>query len=291
MAKNDFKAFAIGNGANVMSQADYEALSALASGFLSGKASSAQVNKAIRQSSTIAAVVAQFMADSTGSDVLDNGDTALLLNILKSALNNQAEGRLLRIQVFTASGAWVKTVGTKKVRIKAWGAGGGGKGTNVNEGAPSGAGGAYVEGLYDVSALSGANIVIGAGGAAVAAGNAGNGGDGGDTTITALGISAGGGKGGNSAGNSAGGIPGAPSIGTIFSVAGQGGQGGQSASDIGLGGIGGGSHSSYGGLPHVSSAGDDGFFPGGGGAGASYGAVAMASGKGANGYVIIEEYA
>ncbi len=113
MATNDFKPFATGSGANVLSQADYEALSALASGFLSGKASSAQVNKALRQSSTIAAVLAQFMADSTGSDVLDNGNIATLLNILKSALNNQAEGRLLRIQVFTASGAWVKTAGTK----------------------------------------------------------------------------------------------------------------------------------------------------------------------------------
>ncbi|MBL2606776.1 hypothetical protein ELK16_27695, partial [Klebsiella pneumoniae] len=120
MATNDFKPFATGSGANVLSQADYEALSALASGFLSGKASSAQVNKALRQSSSIAAVLAQFMADSTGSDVLDNGNIATLLNILKSALNNQAEGRLLRIQVFTASGAWVKTAGTKKVRIKAW---------------------------------------------------------------------------------------------------------------------------------------------------------------------------
>ncbi len=38
MATNDFKPFATGSGANVLSQADYEALSALASGFLSGKA-------------------------------------------------------------------------------------------------------------------------------------------------------------------------------------------------------------------------------------------------------------
>ncbi|MEA4415436.1 hypothetical protein VBQ01_26805, partial [Klebsiella pneumoniae] len=153
--------------------------------------------------------------------------------------------------------------------------------------AASGAGGAYVEGLYDVSSITGANIVIGAGGAAVVAGNSGNGGDGGDTTIVDLGISAGGGKGGNSTGNSAGGTPGAPSVGTIFSVVGQGGQGAVGA----LGGVGGASHSSYGGLPHVSTSGDDGFFPGGGGAGASYDSVARASGKGANGYVIIEELA
>ncbi|MCX2617245.1 hypothetical protein OQ622_27430, partial [Klebsiella pneumoniae] len=72
-----------------------------------------------------------------------------------------------------------------------------------------------------------------------------------------------------------------------FSVVGQGGQGAVGA----LGGVGGASHSSYGGLPHVSTSGDDGFFPGGGGAGASYDSVARASGKGANGYVIIEELA
>ncbi|VCV51416.1 hypothetical protein BANRA_02676 [Klebsiella pneumoniae] len=287
MATNDFKPFATGSGANVLSQADYEALSALASGFLSGKASSAQVNKALRQSSTIAAVLAQFMADSTGSDVLDNGNIATLLNILKSALNNQAEGRLLRIQVFTASGAWVKTAGTKKSESR-HGVQAGWEGNgHSRDGASSGAGGAYVEGLYDVSSITGANIVIGAGGAAVVAGNSGNGGDGGDTTIVDLGISAGGGKGGNSTGNSAGGTPGAPSVGTIFSVVGQGGQGAVGA----LGGVGGASHSSYGGLPHVSTSGDDGFFPGGGGAGASYDSVARASGKGANGYVIIEELA
>lgn len=129
--------------------------------------------------------------------------------------------------------------------------------------------------MYDVSSITGANIVIGAGGAAVVAGNSGNGGDGGDTTIVDLGISAGGGKGGNSTGNSAGGTPGAPSVGTIFQWS------GKVAGAVGaLGGVGGASHSSYGGLPHVSTSGDDGFFPGGGGAGASYDSVAVASGKG-----------
>lgn len=288
MATNNFKAFAISSGANVLSQADYEALSALASGFTPGKASSAQINKAIRQSSTMAAVLAQFMADSTGSDVLDNGNTTTLLNTLLAALSSHAEGRLLNVQVFTASGPWTKTAGTKKVRIKAWGAGGGGQGTSTaGIGAASGAGGAYVEGLYDVSGITGDNIVIGAGGSAVAAGNSGNGGDGGDTTLVGLGISAGGGKGGNTSGNAVGGIPGAPSVGTIFSVNGQGGQGYVGS----LGGTGGASHSSYGGLPHTSTSGDDGFFPGAGGAGASYDTTSRASGKGANGYVIIEEYA
>ena len=74
MAQNDFKPFAIGSGANVTSQADWEALSALVNGFQSGKASSAQVNKAIRQASFISAALAQFVSDKNGADVLDDGD-------------------------------------------------------------------------------------------------------------------------------------------------------------------------------------------------------------------------
>ncbi|MDJ4912718.1 phage tail protein, partial [Salmonella enterica] len=74
MAKNDFKPFATGKGANVTSQPDWEALPALLSGFTAGKASSAQVNKALRQASFIAAALAQYTASKSGKDVLDDGD-------------------------------------------------------------------------------------------------------------------------------------------------------------------------------------------------------------------------
>ncbi|ELZ5758139.1 hypothetical protein UEG25_004550, partial [Salmonella enterica] len=74
MAKNDFKPFATGKGANVTSQPDWEALPALLSGFTAGKASSAQVNKALRQASFIAAALAQYTASKSGRDVLDDGD-------------------------------------------------------------------------------------------------------------------------------------------------------------------------------------------------------------------------
>ncbi|EDX3519438.1 hypothetical protein KUL44_002801 [Salmonella enterica] len=74
MAKNDFKPFATGRGANVTSQSDWEALPALLSGFTAGKASSAQVNKALRQASFIAAALAQYTASKSGQDVLDDGD-------------------------------------------------------------------------------------------------------------------------------------------------------------------------------------------------------------------------
>ncbi|ELZ2199659.1 hypothetical protein TG069_004808, partial [Salmonella enterica] len=74
MAKNDFKPFATGKGANVTSQPDWEALPALLSGFTAGKASSAQVNKALCQASFIAAALAQYTASKSGQDVLDDGD-------------------------------------------------------------------------------------------------------------------------------------------------------------------------------------------------------------------------
>ncbi|HFG5552163.1 TPA: phage tail protein, partial [Salmonella enterica subsp. diarizonae serovar 61:z52:z53] len=61
-------------GANVTSQPDWEALPALLSGFTAGKASSAQVNKALRQASFIAAALAQYTASKSGQDVLDDGD-------------------------------------------------------------------------------------------------------------------------------------------------------------------------------------------------------------------------
>ncbi|WP_252354242.1 gp53-like domain-containing protein [Hafnia paralvei] len=85
MAINNFKAFAIDPNANVMSQAGWEALPALLSGFTSGKADSSQVNKAIRQATTIAALVGQFIANS-GVDALDNADVNGLVTKFTNAL-------------------------------------------------------------------------------------------------------------------------------------------------------------------------------------------------------------
>ncbi|HDC2731277.1 TPA: phage tail protein [Escherichia coli] len=74
MATNNFKPFATAANANVTAQADWESLPDLLSGFTAGKASSAQVNKAIRQASFIAAALAQYTANKSGLDVLDDGD-------------------------------------------------------------------------------------------------------------------------------------------------------------------------------------------------------------------------
>ncbi|AOK40909.1 hypothetical protein [Burkholderia vietnamiensis] len=92
MANNNFKAFAAAAGANVMTQADYEALAALLTGFVSGTAQSDQLNKVWRQSSIMAAVLAQFLVDITGQDAIDDGTTATLLANLKAAVLAQSVG-------------------------------------------------------------------------------------------------------------------------------------------------------------------------------------------------------
>lgn len=199
MPTNDFKAFATGNSANVISQADYLALAALVSGFSSGKASSAQVNKALRQATAMANVLAQFIADSANVDVLDDGNTAAILSNLK----NSMPGRLLGVQVVTSSALITKSAGAKKWRIRALGAGAGSSAAPATAAGQvsisnGGGAGAYAEGIYDVSALSSATVTIGSGGVGGTAISP-NGGDGGTTSVGTL-ISAPGGKAGLPAG-------------------------------------------------------------------------------------------
>ncbi|WP_233476961.1 phage tail protein [Enterobacter asburiae] len=92
MAKNDFKPFATGAGANVMSQADWEALPALLTGFQSGKASSAQMNKIFRQAGFIAAALAQYTANKSGLDVLDDGDVSGFITKMTTAFGKDFQG-------------------------------------------------------------------------------------------------------------------------------------------------------------------------------------------------------
>lgn len=168
MPTNDFKAFATGNGANVISQADYLALAALVSGFSSGKASSAQINKALRQSTVMASVLAQFISDSAGVDVLDNGNTAQILANLNTGMTALTPGRLINVQVFYSSGIYNPTPGTKKVIVEMVGGGGGGAGSRA---APSGhtslggsgGAGSYLKAMY-TSGFSGVQVTVGSGG-------------------------------------------------------------------------------------------------------------------------------
>lgn len=85
MGINNFKPFAAAGAANVMTQADFEAMAALLTGFQSGTAQSRQLNKVWRQSSIMSAVLAQFIVDRTGQDAIDDGTTSNLLANLKAS--------------------------------------------------------------------------------------------------------------------------------------------------------------------------------------------------------------
>lgn len=112
-------------------------------------------------------------------------------------------GRLLKIQVFTASGTVTKTPGAKKWRIKCLGAGGGSSaapatGSNEVSVSNGGGAGAYAEGIYDVSSITTESVVIGSGGAGGTAGSI-YGADGGTSSVGSF-ISSPGGKAGLPAG-------------------------------------------------------------------------------------------
>ncbi|MGP8841731.1 glycine-rich domain-containing protein [Klebsiella pneumoniae] len=112
-------------------------------------------------------------------------------------------GRLLKIQVFTASGTVTKTPGAKKWRIKCLGAGAGSSaapatGSNEVSVSNGGGAGAYAEGIYDVSSITTASVVIGSGGAGGTAGSI-YGADGGASSVGSF-ISSPGGKAGLPAG-------------------------------------------------------------------------------------------
>lgn len=92
MPTNDFKAFAGASGANVLSQAEYAVLAALANGFTAGIAKSAHVNKVLRQATIMAAVIGDFIANNSGANVVDDGTTATILANLNNAVKQIAWG-------------------------------------------------------------------------------------------------------------------------------------------------------------------------------------------------------
>lgn len=86
---NNFLPFGIGGGANVLTQGAWAGLSARSSGFLSGVARSAEVNKALRQSAAISSMIGDFIANHSLQDALDDGNIAVLLARFESAIRRQ----------------------------------------------------------------------------------------------------------------------------------------------------------------------------------------------------------
>lgn len=71
---NDLLPFATGPGANVLPQVSYQGLPARLTGFVSGVAESAHLNKAWRQSAFTTAMIGQFTVNNALEDVLDDGN-------------------------------------------------------------------------------------------------------------------------------------------------------------------------------------------------------------------------
>lgn len=98
---NQFLPFAVGAGANTLTPTAYAALtSLLSSGFLAGVAPSAQFNTALRQATTAAAGLAQFMANQ-GVNANDDGSASNFAAGVQSAV--KASIPVGRIQVVGAS--------------------------------------------------------------------------------------------------------------------------------------------------------------------------------------------
>lgn len=92
MAKNEFLPFGIAEGANVLSNQEYERLAARFNGFISGVAKSKELNTVWRQSSVISSAIAQFIVDSDNQDLLDNGDVASIKTRLVTAIKQTISG-------------------------------------------------------------------------------------------------------------------------------------------------------------------------------------------------------
>ncbi|WP_236209000.1 hypothetical protein [Pseudomonas tohonis] len=87
MATNQFLPFGTGAGANVLAPAAYAALAARTSGFTAGTAKSQELNSVWRQAAFGVSALAQFIAEQSGDDVLDDGNIANFKASLIKAVN------------------------------------------------------------------------------------------------------------------------------------------------------------------------------------------------------------
>ncbi|HAY3827782.1 TPA: phage tail protein [Escherichia coli] len=230
---------------------------------------------------------------NVGRNILDKASTQAVIQYLGLSDASGYVGRWLNTRVFTSSGTYTPTPGTKRIRVTITGGGGGGGGCKAisnNEtffGAGGGAGGTVITTL--ILTKDSYPVTIGAGGAGGV--SATNGFKGGDSSFGS--VIAPGGEGGGKSGvtNTNGGNGGVPSTGGINIIGGNGGDG--QSGNIGVSGEGGTSY--WGGGGRAGAGGGvsgKAYGSGGGGAyDAGYSGTSMTGGKGAAGVCIIEEFA
>ena len=254
------------------------------------------VNKAGNQSTTgNAATATKLQTARTINGVKFDGSANITLTAANLGLSDSSGyvGRLVNTLVFTSSGTYTPTPGTKRIRVTITGGGGGGGGCKAYSssetffGAGGGAGGTIISIMTPTQ--NSYPVTIGAGGAGGV--SATNGTSGGNSVFASL--IAPGGSGGGKSGvtNTNGGNGGVPSTGDIRITGGHGGDG--QSGNIGVSGEGGTSY--WGGGGRAGAGGGvigKAYGSGGGGAyDAGYSGTSMTGGKGASGICIIEEFA
>jgi hypothetical protein len=92
MSTVDYLPVATGGSANVISQATFAAAPWVGTGFQSGLAQSNQANKVWRQSSMVAAMIANFISQANNQNVLDDGNLSNLIAAFEEAIQQIAVG-------------------------------------------------------------------------------------------------------------------------------------------------------------------------------------------------------
>lgn len=210
-------------GINLLTDAAYLSAYDRTNGNQPGVASAKLVNKALRQSSLIAAGVAQFIVDSSGIDLADTLTAAQVADRIRSGV----KGLLIGVRYFTTTSTYTKTPGTQRVRVTVIGGGGGGGGAATTGAGQcsSGSGGGGGGGARKLISenFDGVTITIGAGGGVTPGGN---GGAGGTTSFGALVSATGGGAG----------LAGAAASNTLVALSGSAAGGQGSNGDLNMGG-------------------------------------------------------
>ena len=230
---------------------------------------------------------------NVGRDILAKTSKQEVIHYLGLGATNGYVGRLVNTRVFTSSGTYTPTPGTKRIRVTITGGGGGGggcKAASSNEtffGAGGGAGGTIISTMTLTE--NSYPVVIGAGGGGGVGASVGY--KGGDSSFSSLIAPGGEGAGKPGITNTNGGYGGVPNIGDIRITGGDGGDG--QSGNIGISGKGGASY--WGGGGRAGAGGGvsgKAYGSGGGGAyDAGYSGTNMTGGKGAAGICIIEELA
>lgn len=104
----DYLPFATGSGSNVEAQTDYAGSAHQTQGFTTGTAKSAQANKVWRQATMMAAAWANFISNTCGVAVNDDGNLNALINLINTMLQT-VSGNLFRPRVIVVPWAAAMT--------------------------------------------------------------------------------------------------------------------------------------------------------------------------------------